>query len=162
MKKSLLAVIILLVAASPATSQNIYHFPDCTTEYCIQAVFVNVNFDFDPDTLSPDDDRFVFYDDFAWYVNNAEQYLNEHGIKTQIIPANTSKFIANGMEYTWPDYMKDPYKMGYVFCVTESAIHNTTLFKVDEIDIGLDWVLDENGRWKEVNEGSVIFLKRKK
>ena len=86
MKKFLLAIIILAVNAFHATSQNIYHFPDCTAEYCIQAVFVNVNFDFDPDTLSPDDDRFVFYDDFAFYVNTAGEYLYEHGIEVQIAP----------------------------------------------------------------------------
>lgn len=161
MKKSLLAIVILLVAASSATSQNIYHFPECTTEYCIQAVFVNVNSDFDPDTLSPDDDRFVYYDDFAFYVNTAGEYLYEHGIETQIVPENTSGFIANGVEYTWPANVKDTDKMGFVFCVTDSATHNITLFKVNAIDIGLNWVVNENGRWKEDQDETVIFLKKK-
>ena len=161
MKKFLLAIIILAVNAFHATSQNIYHFPDCTAEYCIQAVFVNVNFDFDPDTLSQDDDRFVYYDDFAFYVNTAGEYLYEHGIEAQIAPENTSKFIANGVEYTWPDDLKEAYRMGFVFCVTDSATHKTTMFKVNAIDIGLNWVLDKNGRWKEDNDGTVIYLERK-
>jgi len=161
MKKLFLAIIILAVTAFHATCQEVYHFPDCSAEYCIQAVFVNVNFDFDPDTLSPDDDRFVFYDDFAWYVNNAEQYLNEHGIKTQFLPANTSKFIANGIEYTWPDNLKEAHRMGFVFCVTDSATHNTTLFKVNAIDIDLNWVFDKNGRWREDRNETVIYLERK-
>lgn len=161
MKKLFLAIIILAVTAFHATCQEVYHFPDCSAEYCIQAVFVNVNFDFDPDTLSPDDDRFVFYDDFAFYVNTAGEYLYEHGIEVQIAPENTSSFIANGVDYTWPDSLKDAYRMGYVFCVTDSATHNTTMFKVNAIDIGLNWILDENGRWEEDQDGTVIFLKRK-
>jgi hypothetical protein len=161
MKKFILAIIILFAATFHATSQEVYHFPDCSAEYCIQAVFVNVDFDFDPDTLSPYDDRFVFYDDFAFYVNSAAEYLYEHGIEAQSIPANTSKFIANGIEYTWPDDLKDAYRMGFVFCTTDSATHNTTLFKVNAIDIDLNWVLDENGRWKEDQDGTVIFLKKK-
>ena len=52
MKKLFFATVILLAATFHATCQEVYHFPDCTAEYCIQAVFVNVNFDFDPDTLS--------------------------------------------------------------------------------------------------------------
>ena len=161
MNKRLFAIVILLAATFHVTSQNIYHFPDCSAEYCIQAVFVNVNFDFDPDTLSPDDDQFVFYDDFAFYVNTAGEYLYEHGIEVQIAPENTSSFIANGVDYTWPDSLKDAYRMGYVFCVTDSATHNTTMFKVNAIDIGLNWILDENGRWEEDQDGTVIFLKRK-
>lgn len=161
MNKRLFAIVILLAATFHVTSQNIYHFPDCTTEYCIQAVFVNVNFDFDPDTLSPDDDRFVFYDDFTFYVNTAGEYLYEHGIEAQIAPENTSSFIANGVEYTWPDSLKDAYRMGYVFCITDSVTHNTTMFKVYAIDIGLNWVINENGHWKEDNDGTVIYLERK-
>lgn len=161
MKKFLLAIIILVVTAFHATSQEVYHFPDCTTEYCIQAVFVNVNFDFDPDTLSPDNDRFVFYDDFAFYVNSAGEYLYQHGIEAQIAPEKTSNFIANGVEYTWPADLKDSDRMGYVFCVTDSTTHNTTMFKVNAIDIGLNWVLDNNGHWRENQDGTVIFLKRK-
>ena len=161
MKQLFLAIIILIFTAFHATCQEVYQFSDCTTEYCIQAVFVNVNSDFDPDTLSPDDDRFVYYDDFAFYVNTAGEYLYEHGIETQIVPENTSGFIANGVEYTWPDKLKDAYRMGFVFCVTDSATHNTTMFKVYAIDIGFDWVLDENGRWKEDQDGTVIFLKKK-
>ena len=161
MKKLVLAIIILTVTALHATSQNIYHFPDCTAEYCIQAVFVNIDLDFDPDTISPDDDRFVFLDDFAFYVNTAGEYLHEHGIETQIAPEKTSSFVANGVEYTWPAGLKDAYRMGYVFCVTDSATHSTTMFKVYAIEIGLNWVLDENGRWKEDNDGTVIYLERK-
>ena len=161
MKKLFLAIIILAVTAFHATSQEVYHFPDCSAEYCIQAVFVNVNFDFDPDTLSPDDDRFVFYDDFAFYVNTAGEYLYEHGIEVQIAPENTSKFIANGVEYTWPADMKDSDRMGFVFCATDSATHNTMMFKVNAIDIGLNWALDNNGHWRENQDGTVIFLKRK-
>ena len=161
MKKLILAIIILAVTAFHATSQEVYHFPDRTTGYCIQAVFVNVNFDFDPDTLSPDDDRFVYYDDFAFYVNTAGEYLYEHGIEAQIAPENTSSLIANGVEYTWPADLKDSDRMGYVFCVTDSATQHTTLFKVNAIDIGLNWVLDKNGRWKEDNDGTVIYLERK-
>ena len=161
MNKRLFAIVILLAATFHVTSQNIYHFPDCTTEYCIQAVFVNPNLDFDPDTISPDDDRFVFLDDFAFYVNTAGEYLYEHGIETQTALENTSSFIANGVEYTWPADMKDSDRMGFVFCVTDSATYNTTMFKVNAIDIGLNWVLDENGRWKEDQDGTVIFLKKK-
>lgn len=161
MKKLFLAIIILAVTAFHATCQEVYHFPDCSAEYCIQAVFVNVNFDFDPDTLSPDDDRFVFYDDFAFYVNTAEEYLYEHGIEVQIAPENTSSFIANGVEYTWPADLKDSDRMGYVFCITDSVTHNTTMFKVYAIDIGLNWVINENGHWKEDNDGTVIYLERK-
>ena len=161
MNKRLFAIVILLVAAFSATSQNIYHFPDCTTEYCIRAVFVNPNLDFDPDTISPDDDRFVFLDDGACYVNTAGEYLYEHGIETQTALENTSGFIVNGVEYTWPANVKDTDKMGFVFCVTDSVTHNTTMFKVYAIDIGLDWALDENGRWKEDQDGTVIFLKKK-
>ena len=161
MNKRLFAIVILLAATFHATSQNIYHFPDCTAEYCIQALFVYPYLDFDPDTLSPDDDRFVFYDDFAFYVNTAEEYLHEYGIETQTAPEKTSSFIANGVEYTWPSTLKDTYKMGFVFCVTDSATHNTTLFKVNAIDIVLDWIIDENGRWKEDNDGTIIFLERK-
>ena len=161
MKKLFLATIILIATTFHATSQEVYHFPDCTAGYCIQAVFVNVNFDFDPDTLSPDDDRFVFYDDFAFYVNSAGEYLYEHGIETQTAPENTSSFRANGVEYTWPTNMKETDRMGFVFCVTDSATHSTTMFKVNAIDIDLNWVLDENGRWKEDQDGTVIFLKKK-
>lgn len=161
MKKLFLAIIILAVTAFHATCQEVYHFPDCSAEYCIQAVFVNVNFDFDPDTLSPDDDRFVFYDDFAFYVNTAGEYLYEHGIEVQIAPENTSSFIANGVEYTWPADLKDSDRMGYVFCITDSVTHNTTMFKVYAIDIGLNWVINENGHWKEDNDGTVIYLERK-
>ena len=161
MKKLFFATVILLAATFHATCQEVYHFPDCTAEYCIQAVFVNVNFDFDPDTLSPDDDRFVFYDDFAFYVNTAGEYLYEHGIEVQIAPENTSSFIANGVEYTWPADLKDSDRMGYVFCITDSVTHNTTMFKVYAIDIGLNWVINENGHWKEDNDGTVIYLERK-
>lgn len=161
MNTRLFAIVILLAAAFHATCQEVYHFPDCTAEYCIQAVFVNPNLDFDPDTISPDDDRFVFLDDFAFYVNTAGEYLYEHGIETQTALENTSSFIANGVEYTWPANVKDTDKMGFVFCVTDSVTHNTTMFKVYAIDIGLDWVLDENGRWKEDQDGTVIFLKKK-
>ena len=161
MKKLFFATVILLVATFHATSQEVYHFPDCSAEYCIQAVFVNPNLDFDPDTISPDDDRFVFLDDFAFYVNTAGEYLYEHGIETQTALENTSSFIANGVEYTWPADMKDSDRMGFVFCVTDSTTHKTTMFKVNAIDIGLDWVLDKNGRWKEDNDGTVIYLERK-
>ena len=160
MKKFLLAIIILAINAFHATSQNIYHFPDCS-EYCIQAVFVNIDLDFDPDTISPDDDRFVFLDDFAFYVNTAGEYLYEHGIEAQIAPEKTSNFIANGVEYTWPADLKDSDRMGYVFCVTDSTTHNTTMFKVNAIDIGLNWVLDKNGQWKEDLNENVIFLEKK-
>ena len=161
MKQLFLAIIILIFTAFHATSQEVYRFTDCTTEYCIQAVFVNVNFDFDPDTLSQDDDRFVFYDDFAFYVNSAGEYLYQHGIEAQIVPENTSSFIANGVEYTWPADLKDSDRMGFVFCVTDSATHSTTLFKVNAIDIGLNWVLDKNGHWKENQNENVIFLEKK-
>ncbi|MBQ4442706.1 MAG: hypothetical protein II899_11480 [Bacteroidales bacterium] len=161
MKKLFLATITLLATTFPATSQEVYHFPDCTAGYCIQAVFVNPNLDFDPDTISPDDDRFVFLDDFAFYVNSAGEYLYEHGIETQTASENTSSFMANGVEYTWPDNLKDAYRIGFVFRVTDSATHDTTMFKVYAIDIGSGWILDESGRWKEDNGGTVIFLEKK-
>ena len=163
MDKLFFSCFLLLLVSFPAKSQEIYRFPSCHTEYCTQVAFVNTNFDFHPDSLSPNDDRFVFCDDFAYYVNTAWDYLEEHDIKAQTIPTNTSLFMIDDVAYTWPANMTEAHRMGsFVFCITDSLNHNTTMVATTAINIGLIWTLDENGRWQNKEADSVIFLELKK
>ncbi|MDO4218364.1 MAG: hypothetical protein Q4D03_09435 [Bacteroidales bacterium] len=122
---------------------NEYHFKDLKTPNSLQVVYIKYHPNLEKDSIDMGDDRFVVYDDRAYYFSGAVETLESKGVKYDVVDYGT-------VFYNGEQQVIFLTEVGDIFIFVETADDgsNYIKFTCNPIDIcSEDVYADDKGVW---------------
>ncbi len=133
---------------------NEYHFKDLKTPNSLQVVYIKYHPNLEKDSINMGDDRFVVYDDRAYYFSGAVETLERKGVKYDVVDYGT-------VFYNGEQQVVFLTEVGDIFIFVETADDgsNYIKFTCDPIDIcSEDVYADSNGVWHKQTDDACDWV----
>ena len=133
---------------------NEYHFKDLKTPNSLQVVYIKYHPNLEKDSIDMGDDRFVVYDDRAYYFSGAVETLEWKGVKYDVVDYGT-------VFYNGEQQVVFLTEVGDIFIFVETADDgsNYIKFTCNPIDIcSEDVYADSNGVWHKQTDSACDWV----
>jgi hypothetical protein len=136
------------------SSAKEYHFKDLKTPNSVQVVYIKYRPDFEKDSIELGEDRFIVYDDRAYYFSEAVDYLESKGMKYDVVDLDTK--IYNGNQQVV--FLTEEGDI-FIFVETADDGSNYIKFTCNPIDIcSEDVYADSNGVWHKKTDSACDWV----
>ena len=139
---------------SSALVTNEYHFKDLKTPNSLQVVYIKYHPNLEKDSIEMGDDRFVVYDDRAYYFSGAVETLEWKGVKYDVVDYGT-------VFYNGEQQVVFLTEVGDIFIFVETADDgsNYIKFTCNPIDIcSEDVYADDKGVWHKQTDSACDWV----
>lgn len=139
---------------SSALVTNEYHFKELKKPNSLQVVYIKYHPNLEKDSIDMGDDRFVVYDDRAYYFSGAVETLEWKGVKYDVVDYGT-------VFYNGEQQVVFLTEVGDIFIFVETADDgsNYIKFTCDPIDIcSEDVYADSNGVWHKQTDNACDWV----
>ena len=136
------------------SSAKEYHFKDLKTPNSVQVVYIKYRPDIEKDSIELGEDRFIVYDDRAYYFSEAVDYLESKGMKYDVVDLDTKIYNGNQQVVFLTE-------VGDIFIFVETADDgsNYIKFTCNPIDIcSEDIYADSTGVWHKKTDSACDWV----